>query len=34
MDIQVKVVWAAKISILYSLIPNVNASTHPYLQVL
>ena len=34
MDIQGKVVWVAKISILYSLIPNVNASTHPYLQVL
>ena len=34
MDIQGKVVWAAKICILYSLIPNVNASTHPYLQVL
>ena len=34
MDIQGKVVWAAKISIVSSLIPNVNASTHPYLQVL
>ena len=34
MDIQGKVVWVAKISILYSLIPNVNASTHPHLQVL
>ena len=34
MDIQGKVVWAAKISILSLLIPNVNASTHPYLQVL
>ena len=34
MDIQGKVVWVAKITILYSLIPNVNVSTHPYLQVL
>ena len=34
MDIQGKVVWGAKIIILYCLIPNVNASTHPYLQVL
>ena len=34
MDIQGKMVWVAKIIILYSLIPNVNASTHPYLQVL
>ena len=34
MDIQGKVVWAAKIIILYCLIPNVNASAHPYLQVL
>ena len=34
MDIQGKVVWVAKIIILYCLIPNVNASTHPYLQVL
>ena len=34
MDIQGKVVWAAKISILSFLIPNVNASTHSYLQVL
>ena len=34
MDILGKVVWAAKISILSLLIPNVNASTHSYLQVL
>ena len=34
MDIQGKVVWVAKIIILYCLIPNVSASTHPHLQVL
>ena len=34
MDIQGKVVWVAKIIILHCLIPNVNTSTHPYLQVL
>ena len=34
MDIQGKVVWAAKISILPFLIANVNSSTHSYLQVL
>ena len=34
MDIQGNVVWAAKISILSLIIPNVNASTHSYPQVL
>ena len=34
MDIQGKAVWVAKIIILFCLIPNVNASTYPNLQVL
>ena len=34
MDIQGKVVWVPKIIILYCLIPYVNTSTQPYLQVL